>query len=130
MKSLSYIFFFPLALFFVNQASAQYTGGNGRGDVMEEVTEQSLLQTGLSDLSKSFESVKVYPNPATTELNIMPVSFGKNEVTLTVFDLQGRILQQRTVSEHTTLSVNDWPAGVYMIYLQSGSEYYRTWIVH
>ena len=72
-------------------------------------------------------NVLVYPNPATTAVQILLQSVANSDVQLSLYDATGKLLQQ----QHTTatgtaqklqLNIAGLPAGVYQLQLQSGNE--------
>ncbi|MFK8055638.1 MAG: LamG-like jellyroll fold domain-containing protein [Saprospiraceae bacterium] len=91
--------------------TAVYTDGDDRSSELRLVNFASL------------GDVSVYPNPASTDVNISLSGFEGREVTLRVSDPLGRILSTSTLNgsdEIITLDVSDYAAGWYSISLQSG----------
>ena len=71
--------------------------------------------------SKAF---KVYPNPTSSQLNIDLSGYEMTtEASAMIFDLSGRMVQEKTNLEaFTTISVDALPTGSYMILINTGSE--------
>jgi hypothetical protein len=53
----------------------------------------------------------VYPNPANDLLNIVSNSMG----TITIYSMEGRIMAQSVHTMFSTISITDYPSGVYLI---------------
>jgi len=91
--------------------TAVYTDGNDRSSELRLVNYTSI------------GGVSVYPNPATTEVNVSLSGFEGKTVTPSITDPLGRIVSTRTLTgsnEILTIDVNDYTAGWYAISLQSG----------
>lgn len=61
--------------------------------------------------------VEILPNPAVDKIQVTVADFAP--VSLLLFDVQGKIVRERTFAEQTTLDVADLPAGVYVLQLTS-----------
>jgi hypothetical protein len=62
---------------------------------------------------------EVYPNPANGSFDI---SVSGNAATITISSMQGKIMQQTLAKEKVTkFDSSNWPSGVYIIRIQSGS---------
>lgn len=65
--------------------------------------------------------MKVFPNPATDMVNVQLLLNEAQDVNMTIFDLQGRVVARRDFekvsNEIITLPVNELPAGTYYIRL-------------
>ena len=110
-QTLNYVDADPLEGENFYRITAVYTDGNDRTSELRLVNFQSL------------GDVSVYPNPASTEVNVSLTGFEGKEVTLRVTDPLGRIVATRTLNgddQTVTLNVNDLPNGSYAISLQSG----------
>jgi hypothetical protein len=79
------------------------------------------LKTGI-ETSQSIESLTVYPNPVSSELNInYPIS---EMVQVRIFDLQGRlVLNTSFISQEIDLSGLN--AGIYSLLLTDGATIFR-----
>jgi anion-transporting ArsA/GET3 family ATPase len=65
----------------------------------------------------SLPAVDVYPSPAVDVIVIDGAPAGS---TLAVFDLSGRIVyRQGNISGRETVSVASWPAGLYLVSVQT-----------
>lgn len=70
---------------------------------------------------------QVYPNPATDYLWF---SFaGEENATVTVSDITGRIILNKTVKNGDCINVNDFERNIYMVIISVGGERYTTKIV-
>ncbi len=87
----------------------------------------SVIISGLGELDDAF--VNVYPNPATNNLNI--IAKNKGSLTFTLSDALGRSLESGlTTNEHTILSLENLPAGMYLLQIQGESFNKTIQIIH
>ena len=74
----------------------------------------ALLPTGVKPL-KEILSLKIYPNPATTEIHIaleQPSSSGQ----IRVMDLTGKVINELSfIGEHCRLDTRNWKTGSYFL---------------
>lgn len=92
------------------------------------VDDVSLLYSGVGVESHKEISESIYPNPATNVLNV-EVS-NAQEYQWTLRDLTGRTLQSGRGAGKITLSVKNYPAGVYMLTLNvNGTERTRKVVI-
>lgn len=79
----------------------------------------NYIGIGENDLAKN---IKVYPNPATTEINF---DFGKieNEITLSLIDLTGKtVFTQITNQNKLSIPINSFSKGMYLVNIKVGNE--------
>lgn len=81
-------------------------------------------------------SLKVYPNPTTGILNIDAEGIQGSTITISCYDIVGKLVQQKTLSTHnntlsTTMNLSNVPKGVYLIQLQTdtGTQYMKRIVV-
>ncbi len=69
-------------------------------------------------------SLKVYPNPATDELRLVADDFRSSELTARLYDLQGRLLENRALTApETSLLMSGHTPGPYLLRVsRSGNE--------
>ena len=66
----------------------------------------------------------MFPNPATDAVQIV-VDTDLDHAELTVYDLQGRLIHRREFSgSATTLPLDCWNSGLYMVEIRTGGERY------
>ncbi|HKO80450.1 MAG TPA: T9SS type A sorting domain-containing protein, partial [Chitinophagaceae bacterium] len=70
--------------------------------------------------------IGLYPNPASSKINITIASSRKEKIDYQVFDNTGRIVKRETNqllsgTNRLSVDINKLPAGVYYIYLSSTS---------
>lgn len=80
---------------------------------------------GIADMPSSTIALAIYPNPASTELNLIIPSRGKFEVEIT--DMQGRRLMAQSFENNNsinqnTLDVSGLPQGIYSGRISSGNS--------
>jgi hypothetical protein len=83
-----------------------------------EVTFEPEVETGIGD--QTFDILHMYPNPADNTVNLSFESRSNGQVTVTLFSVDGMILQKRVfekISEkwENTLDLGDTPVGLYFI---------------
>jgi len=92
-----------------------------------EVTEDDIItSTQQEELAEDFD---LFPNPATDQLQIQLSSLSA-PADLTIQNLQGQALYRKRIQLSPALQtheiqVGDWPAGVYVLRVQSGG---RQWV--
>ena len=64
--------------------------------------------------------LKVYPNPASTTVTVKTLC-GEQQ-TLKVYTVDGRLVLQTPVNQETTLNLDGWARGVYILRVGSRSE--------
>ena len=118
---------------------AMYTNGNA-GDtllprtVRDAIDEEDPLQWSgihahrvvnkkrLNEINEL--NATVFPNPTQTELNIR---LQNDELTSAkLFNLTGQLVQEEVFSGTTTLNLNDFPAGLYLLKLENKEG--RSWL--
>jgi len=72
--------------------------------------------TSVKDPKQTLK-VEILPNPASDRILVTVADFAP--VSLLLFDIQGKIVRERTFAEQTSLDVADLPAGVYVLQLTS-----------
>ena len=78
------------------------------------------MNTGISDISYSYNSVKVYPNPSSNNITFRLSSFTQNE-TLLITDIFGRVVYKENIrANDTQVAVSNWKSGVYFYSLTQG----------
>jgi hypothetical protein len=79
--------------------------------------------TGISE-SRDALSFRIYPNPATSHLNIqLPQELQAQDLKLTLTSVLGKeVLSQKLDPSQTDISLKELPAGVYFIRVDSGNR--------
>lgn len=108
--------------------SATLKGSIGSLVLAVEGTSNYSINTTGSTTIRKVNRLDVYPNPSRGQSTVRLPEWTEREAAhLSLMDLQGRILQRRTVSAGTSsleLDAGNVPAGVYWILLQVGSQQY------
>ncbi len=101
--------------------STNYTVGVG----LNGCSETGSVSVGIIGINEDeLASYEVYPNPAHDFIN---VSFNGShkEVTISLFDLTGRVVYTKTVApdaESTVIPVNNMPKGLYLLKLEQNAS--------
>ena len=75
-------------------------------------------------------SVKVFPNPTTSNFNLQVITAGKEEVTARVLDMQGRFLKSVVIAPNRTINLgSELKAGSYFIEVRQGKEVKTTRVI-
>lgn len=91
------------------------------------VLKSSTSDVPLAEATTSSSVPQVYPNPASDYLWF---SFPDEEsATVTVSDITGRIILNKTVKNGDCINVNDFERNIYMVIISVGGERYTTKIV-
>jgi hypothetical protein len=76
-------------------------------------------------LNENGTGLALYPNPANTEINVALTLDEGGMYTITFFDLQGRIVKEKTVpleaNQNIRFDINDLESGVYLIQVSNGT---------
>jgi hypothetical protein len=68
-------------------------------------------------------SVKVFPNPTTTNFNLQVITAGTEAISVRLMDVQGRMLKTLKVSANQTVSIgSELKAGAYLVEVRQGNE--------
>lgn len=73
-------------------------------------------QTGIE--SEKINLFKIYPNPATKAFQVSGI---EGTVIISLFDLSGRVLMSKDVTDNEIVSVSSLPVGVYLATIQSNN---------
>ncbi|MDD4149471.1 MAG: T9SS type A sorting domain-containing protein, partial [Bacteroidales bacterium] len=74
-----------------------------------------LLSIGVDEY---YSKINIYPNPATKFINIVQENTDFEQ--LTVYDITGRIVIQKSLNNSSTsLDISNLPSGVYLISLKT-----------
>lgn len=92
----------------------------------------SLSATGVPFIGNN-NTVTVYPNPAEEVVNIVLPELAQQSATLKITNAAGQLLYSATsnTSRNTiSLSTADWPAGFYIVTVETASEKFIKKLVH
>jgi hypothetical protein len=64
---------------------------------------------------QSKATFSICPNPATDRIAIGLVGAGPGSVEMTVFDIQGRVVSEKSFTDETNLDVSSYKAGIYYV---------------
>ena len=97
----------------------------------EESDGESCPTDFIQSVSELFaDEVKVFPNPAKDELNVVqPVILGDSQWSVKVYSSMGREIKVSTKSistERVTIDVSAMPSGIYFLAIENGDKAIRT----
>ena len=76
---------------------------------------------GVTDFDKS--SVRLYPNPATNEINLETSGVDVNDLNVKIIDIQGRIMARDKVDTvNKSINISNLSTGMYHLMLLSGND--------
>jgi uncharacterized delta-60 repeat protein len=79
--------------------------------------------TAVSDIVIGDATLRYYPNPARTILNIDISSGRSSKLQAELCDLTGRLIQKQSLNQsHSQLSLQHLPSGLYQLVIYNGSE--------
>lgn len=86
----------------------------------------TLSITAIEEESSDWSSFKVYPNPTQNRLHILSELTTNSAIQITLFNAGGQLLLQERLNlnswqEHS-ISLESWPAGIYLLQLSSSSS--------
>lgn len=76
----------------------------------------------VPDFATRLSAINLYPNPASSTLNVEIPSQFKEDLTIEVYNVLGKKILSKTISQlKTSLSISNWNDGVYLIKITSVS---------
>lgn len=81
---------------------------------------ETKSESGIDESSHLSEALLVYPNPVVDSFRIVGIS---TNVDMTLFDINGKIVLQKTINPDEDVSIKNVPGGIYMI--QVGEKTFR-----
>lgn len=84
----------------------------GTEKIKREYFYTELNPSNTTSLSEDLE-INIFPNPASSELNIATTEFAEN-LTLTLYDLYGKELLNQSIYNGSKISIADFTPGVYI----------------
>ncbi|MCH2215580.1 MAG: T9SS type A sorting domain-containing protein [Flavobacteriales bacterium] len=98
----------------------------GENGVLSEGFMINVIPQGtLNDESaRTEEIISVYPNPTSDLATISFIAESSNRITLSLIDLQGKVLEQRVIAgsvgtQNVDIVLSEFPAGLYLIGISS-----------
>jgi glucose/arabinose dehydrogenase len=112
---------FDLSTFGEGATGELYVAAHSQGEVYQ------LRQAGVTALPQATSPLTLYPQPWVDHLHIERPASATGSLKLTLYDLQGRRLQQQRFSadEDINLGQPQLPAGLYLLDLQADSQTWR-----
>jgi uncharacterized delta-60 repeat protein len=83
--------------------------------------------TALSDIAIGDATLRYYPNPARSVLNVDIAHVGRNKLQVELYDLNGRLVQRKLLNQvHNQLRVDGLSSGLYQLVIFNGREKFAT----
>jgi len=89
-----------------------------RKEYVLTITDDGVTQLEPLANSHSIKSVNVYPNPATSYININ----GSDLTNVIVMDMYGRIVYNQLLSLPSKIQIDDWLKGMYLLRIDNDKE--------
>ena len=86
--------------------------------------QQKLIITGIDENIDTKVKVKLYPNPASEQINLQFETATDKEILLYMLDSQGKLIKTDRIEESSTekiINLEDLPAGVYYLRMIKGN---------
>jgi len=100
------------------------TGSNGGNNITQGFHQTNLNVLGVDDHFPSYEAI-IFPNPTEDILNIRTSTF--EDVTYTLYDVQGKLLMQNKLfAEQTPIQLVHLAAGGYSLVLTNETQKLKT----
>ncbi len=93
--------------------------GWGKIDALAAVN-KALTMVGIDQAERSRLPIRLFPNPASRQVTIH--SGCGQQQTLAIYSIDGRLVLQTPIAIETTLDLDGWQAGVYIVRIGSRTE--------
>ena len=108
-----------------------FTANYGQGKKLYKIGPNT--SAAINNLVQEESQVQVYPNPASSILNIQLNDMGESEINYAIFNLDGQLLQEyhqvKLENNSTTIALDNLESGMYFIMINTPySKYYRWFI--
>jgi hypothetical protein len=102
----------------------RYPNGTGDFETMTPTfNAENNSTTSVSDLDNDQLQLKASPNPTNDNFLLELDWTGSNQKTVNIYNLNGKVMYQNTLTENTTIDVSNWNAGMYIV--QIDQDYLR-----
>ena len=100
------------------------TGTDGANEITQGFHQTNWKFLGVEDFASNYEAI-IFPNPASEVLNIRASMF--ENVTYTLYDLQGKLVMQDILSaKQTPIQVSQLASGPYLLTLNNHTQNLKT----
>ena len=85
-------------------------------------TTSGCASLGVSDIIKSIPSISIYPNPASTILNVDMKNVSGESGQIFIYDIQGRCVYHDVgprLQDQTIINTSKWLSGIYLLIIQN-----------
>jgi len=112
-----------------------FVNGNGGADAGDKFNTANLQvsewpQSSLVANLSNNNALKAYPNPCNNSLNIqVPENTNGENFQLSVFDMQGKLVETLQISQSTVLNTQSWKSGMYFISLNSSTSHIAATVI-
>jgi len=101
------------------------TGGQNATGVATDLWAFSLTSftTNLSK-AESDNDLKIFPNPASSQLSIESVSFkNAEEMSISIYNVQGQLMLNKSIKQATTIiDISSYAKGIYFVHVKTDKE--------
>jgi hypothetical protein len=94
-------------------------------NISEPTTIYNPVTSGINDLASGIDKVNIFPNPAADLLAIQLITMVKENVTVAIYDMNGRLIERTIIYPGSTLAYFDTKklyAGEYVISITGSKE--------
>ena len=97
-----------------NQATSGEVPTQLCNTIWEKLNSVMCNLTSINETLPNTTTVSIFPNPANSEINIEGLNKNENN-TIQIFDVQGKLVITKTITEKGTIDLSELNKGVYVI---------------
>jgi len=81
------------------------------------------INLSVDDIAAQENNYLIYPNPASNKVTVEVRKQGSDNSKVVLFDMQGKVLQQKKFTNNTNLDLQNLEKGIYLLSIFSNTEY-------
>lgn len=94
----------------------RYPNGTGDFETMAPTfNAENNSTTSVNDLDKNQLQLKASPNPTNSNFLLEMDWNGNSEKTVNIYNLNGKVIYQNTITQNTTIDASNWNTGMYIV---------------
>ncbi|MDW3652737.1 MAG: CotH kinase family protein [Bacteroidia bacterium] len=101
----------------------RYPNGTGAFQTMpHSFGSENMLTTGIFSFEEGEESLRLYPNPASSSFTLELGETAFEESEIKVFDVNAQLIYKGTMLQSTQINSSNWTAGIYVVIVGTYSK--------